>query len=994
MQYHVRKRLLASTLILGASSFAMQAHAQQAAAVAPATDSAESATTDSAAPDIIVTGSRIARTDLQASVPVQTVSAARIEQSGAANIQDVLNQFPQLGQSVGRTNSNFSNTGNGIATLNLRNLGSQRTLVLIDGRRSLGTPGSSAVDVNNIPTDLISNVQIMTGGASAVYGSEAVAGVVNFILNDKFEGLKVRFQNTISDKGDAARQYLSITGGQSFGDDRGHLIANFSYDNDHGLRSRNRAYSANDVPNRSSYAAQGLFDVSDVNNPAQGTFSPTSGRTFTFAPDNTLKSYQGANIDGYNRNNDRMLSVPVERYMGTVLANYDFSDAFKLYAQGQYSRTNSNASLEPSAIANSGPGAALNFDESAYAGIPITSPYVPAAIRAAAIANGVNVIQFRRRSNDIFSRSNTDHRDFYRGVLGVKGDISADNKWTYDLYYEHSQSRDHTSAQAIYTPNYGAALSNELTPGGQVQCSDPAARAAGCVPMNIFGYNTVTPAAAKFLQTYTGPTRTVTLIDGNTVQLTNGQNVAFDYLAKVNQDVVSGSVNGDLFSMWGGPVKIAFGGEYRHEKSSEVFDPFTQAGLSSGNQITNTMGSFNVKEGFVEIVAPIVENQPGLYYLGLEGAARYADYSTVGGVWSFKAGGSYAPTPDIRFRAIWSRATRAPNIGELYSSLSQTFPSLTDPCDQRQGNGDVTPKDNKIIPLPAGCSAIKGIAATVAARGTFQYSTSQIQTIDGLLGGNPNLKAETADTITAGAVITPTFVKNLSLTVDYYHIKVKNAIGIIGQQTSVSQCFTSNDPLFCNNVIRDANGFITRVNALNLNTGSYLVSGIDVAGHFLLPLGSSWKLNTDVMYNHRFQQQQTPFPGGPVQNEIGQADCYSCGRLGSGFKNQVLANFTLETDEFEFNYGVRYLGPLRDNLDGSTTVITPIPAYWYHNIQGKFTVGDSRKMELYFGVNNLFDKQPPKFGDTNPVTWPGTQTVADTYDLYGRMLYAGATFKF
>jgi outer membrane receptor protein involved in Fe transport len=951
-----------------------------------AQDQAGTSTPDSAqaGSEIVVTGSRIARADLQSSTPVAVITAERIQQTGASNVQDVLATLPSVGQNISRTSSNFSNTGNGTATVNLRNLGSSRTLVLIDGRRTLGIAGTSAVDINNIPTDLIERFEVVTGGASAVYGSEAIAGVVNFVLKNDFQGLRVRAQNTVSDKGDAPRQYVSITGGQNFGGGRGNVTANFSYDNDHGLPSRNRSFSATDIPNRSSYASQGLFDVS---NPNQTQFSPTSGRTFTFDGANNLKGYQGANVDGYNRNADRLLSVPVERYQGALLAHYDFSDAFKLYAQGQYTHTNSNASLEPSAIANTGPGAALSFDGSDYAGIPISSPYVPAAVRAAAIANGVDVVQFRRRSNDIFSRSNKNDRDFYRGVIGAKGQFTAGTNWSYDIYYEHSESRDHTTAQSIYTPNYGAALSNEIGPDGQVRCSDAAARAAGCVPMNIFGANTVTAAASKFLQTYTGPTRNVTLVDGNTVQLVNGSNVAFDYLAKVKQDVVSGSINGDLFSLWGGPVAISFGGEYRHEKSTEVYDPFTQAGLSAGNQITNTQGSFNVKEGFVEVLAPIVEDRPGLHYLGLEGAARYADYSTVGGVWSFKGGGTYAPTADIRFRAIYSRATRAPNIGELYSSISQTFPAVQDPCDQGGGQGDGA----AIGALPAACRNIAGIANTVASRGSFAYTTSQIQTIDGLLGGNPKLRQETADTITIGTVITPTFFKNFTMTVDYYHIKVKNAIGIIGQQTSVDQCVATGNPLFCSNVVRDSNGFITRVNALNLNTGSYLVSGIDVEARYAIPVGAS-RFDFDVMYNHRFKQEQTPFPGGPVQNELGQADCYSCGRLGSGFKDKAVANLTFSAPKFQLNYRLDYMGPLTDNLGDPDA--QRISAYFYHNLQGKVIVGAERKMELYAGVNNLLDTKPPVFGDTNQVTWPGTQTVADTYDLYGRMLYVGATFKF
>jgi outer membrane receptor protein involved in Fe transport len=977
-------KISSAPLVLGLAILAGPVAAQEAPAPAPAETANEET-------PIVVTGSRIARPDLEASVPISVVGQERIQQTGASNIQDVLATLPAVGQNISRTSSNFSNTGNGTATVNLRNLGSARTLVLIDGRRTVGLPGTSAADINNIPTDMVERVEVVTGGASAVYGSEAIAGVVNFIWKDHFEGLQVRGQMGLSDKGDSARQTISVTGGHTFMDDRAHIVANFTYDNDEGLASADRSFSAHDNPNRSSYAAQGLFDVSDVNNPAQSQFSAASGRTFTFTPANAVKPYQGANIDGYDRNQHRLLSVPVERYQGTILGGYDFSDAAKLYVEGEYAHTKSNAQLEALAVANTGPGAALNFDGSAYAGIPITSPYVPQAIRDAAIANGVDVIQFRRRSVDIFSRSNNDDRDYYRGVIGMKGDISS--TWKYDAYYEHSQTHDFTTAGGIYAPNYGAALSNEVGPNGQVQCSDPAARAAGCVPINIFGYNTVSPAAAAFLQTYTGPTRTVTLIDGNTVELVNGTSAAYTYDAHVKQDVASASVNGDLFSLWGGPVALAAGFEYRHESSSEVFDPFTQAGLSSGNQITNTVGSFNVKEGFVEVNAPVIEDRSGVKYLGVEAAVRYADYSTVGGVWSYKFGATYAPVDDIRFRAVYSRATRAPNIGELYASKSQTFPALTDPCDQGQGNGDGA----TLVALPTACNAIPGVSATVAARGNFAYSTSQIQTIDGLLGGNANLKEETADTFTAGAVITPTAIRNLSLTVDYYHIKVNNAIGIIGQQVSVSQCFQTGDPLFCNNVIRDANGFITRVNAINLNTGSFLVSGLDVEARYMVPtnfISEGAKLDIDILYNHRFDQAQTPFPGGPVQNELGQADCYSCGRLGSGFKDRANANFTLSTTNFQLNYRVDYLGPLSDNLDGSTAVVTHIPAYWYHNMQAKFLVGEQQKVEFYFGMNNIFDKKPPVFADTNPVTWPGSQTVADTYDVYGRMLYVGASMKF
>ncbi len=948
------------------------------AAPAFAQDAPQAAEAEAIADDqpvIVVTGSRIVNPNLQSSVPVAVVSSDRIAATGVTNIQDVLTQLPSVGQGITRSSSNFNSTGNGQATLNLRNLGDQRTLVLINGRRTVGIPGSSAADLNHIPLELISRVETVTGGASAAYGSEAIAGVVNFVLKRNFSGLEIHGQSTVSDKGDAPRQYVSLLGGLNFAQGRGNITLNLSYDNDAGLRSRNRAFSANDVPNRSSYAAQGLFSVVDLNDPAQAGFFAGDGLTYTFDANNNLKDYQGANIDGYDRNQQRFLAVPVKRYTASALGHYDlgFGD---LYAEGTYVKTKSNASLEAQAIDNLSATPVTNFDGSAYAGIPITSPYVPQAIRDAAVANGVNVIQFRRRSVDIFDRSNRNDRDYWRGVIGLKGDLGG--KWSYDINYEHSQVRDFTTSETIFAANYGAALSNEIDGAGNVVCSDPAARAAGCAPINIFGFNTVSSAAASWLQ----------------IDTTTGRRAPFQYVAKVFQDFASATVNGELFSISGkDAIGVAAGFEYRNERSSETFDLATQQGRSLGNQLSNTQGSFNVKEGFIDLIAPLVQDVPFVHYLGVEGSARYADYSTVGGIWSYKFGGAYAPSEDIRFRAIYARAVRAPNVGELFSTTSQTFPAIIDPCDQREGNGDGA----DLVALPAACANIAGIAGTVAARGAFAYSTAQIQTIDGLVGGNRNLRAEKSDTLTVGAVITPSFLRGFNMSVDYYRIKVLNAISTVGQQISVSECVNSGDPVFCNNVERDSNGFITRVNDLLLNTAAVEAAGIDTEAHYVLPvgfLGDEGRIGADVFWNHKFTQQRTPYPGGNVQDEINQAACYSCGRLGSGFRDSVTANFSLSNARIRFNYNLRYLSPLSDNLDGSTPVVTRIPAYTYHDFQLRAMVGESKKIDVYLGVNNAFDKLPPLFSDTNPVSWPGTRTVANTYDVFGRMLYIGVSARY
>lgn len=914
---------------------------------------------------IIVTGSRIARPDLAATAPLQLVGAPEIQASGAGNLQDVLADLPAVGQNISRTSSNFSTTGNGIATVNLRNLGSDRTLVLVNGRRFVaGQPGTSRVDLNTIPTDLIKRVDIVTGGASAVYGSEAIAGVVNFIMDDKFEGLRGKLQNNISDEGDAERYYGSLTAGTSFAGGAGHIVVYGQFDLDKGLRSRNRGFSATDIPNRSSFAAQGLFSPND-------SFAP-GANTFTFDSGNTLKQYQSANIDGYNRNNDRYLSVPVDRYMGAALGSYEFSDSITGYAEFYFTKTKSASSLEPQAVANTDIN---NPDGSVYAGIPITNPFIPTAIRNAMIAAGVTDLPFRRRSNDIFDRSNRNDRETWRAVLGFKGDIG--EKWTWDISYVHGQTKDYTRSETILGPNYRNALNAVAGPGGTPVCSinvdaDPTNNDPSCSPINIFGFDTVSAAAANYVTA-------------------NG--LLSTYNAKTTQDVVAGSIQGELFDLPGGGLSIAVGGEYRREKSVEDFDEATNLGLTLGNFLSDTRGKYNVKEAFIEVNAPILKEVPFAYALSVGAAARYADYSTVGGVWSWKVDGEYAPIRDIRFVATYAEATRAPNISELFSAQSETFPAVIDPCDQAEGNGDGAPITVPRASLPAGCLAVPGIAAASQTPGGFTYSTAQIQNINGFLGGNPNLTEETAKTLTLGVVLQPSFARGFSLRVDYYRIKVQDAIGIIGQQTSLDECLTGGgQDIFCNNIIRDVTGRVTTVNALNLNTGSFEVEGIDTEARFARKWGDT-SLDLTVRWNHKLKQNQTSFPGGPTQKEVGQLDCYSCGRLGTGFKDRVVTNAIIAYKNVSLSWKADYMSAVVDDLTKAPAAQISTGAYWYHDAQLRFNLDDD-KYTFFVGMNNVFDKKPPVFGDTNLVTFPGAQTSANTYDLYGRMIYAGVTFNF
>lgn len=951
---HVMKAGVA-TFVTSIALCTTQANAQQAPAT-PAADAPAPAET------IIVTGSRIKHAEGASPVPLAVISSGSIQNAGQTNLLSAIQDLPIAGQTPGRTASNFSNSGNGTATVNLRNLGAARTLVLINGRRSVGIPGSSAVDLNNIATDLIDHVEIVTGGASAVYGSDAVAGVVNIILKDKFEGVQLHLQGMESGQGDGRSVLISGTAGHSFANGAGHIVGNFTYTKDDAVASSARDFSRNDSPTGSAYTPQGAFTTA-------------AGDTYTFDSNNNLIPYTGAASQRYNRASQRLLATPVERYNASVLANYEFSDAAKLYAEFSYSKTKASGHIEPLAVDDGGNQgqSVYNFDGSAFPGISSSNPYLPAALAAA--AGPGTYLDFRKRSNGLFDRSPNDSRDFYRGVIGLKGDLNA--KWSYDVSYEHSQVRDDTSNQAILMTNYGAAL-QATTLNGQIVCADPAARAAGCVPINPFGNQTYTAAQLKWLSTYTGAGKA---IDG----ATPGQAVNADFLQKFTQDVATAAVTGSLFDLPNGPLGIAAGAEWRHEHVSEVYDPFTRSGLSSQQLNGNEYGGVTAKEAFVEINAPVLGNVPGIYALAFEGAARYAHYSTVGTVWTYKYGGSYAPIPDIRFRSIYARAVRAPNLNELYSPQANTAQQVVDPCDQNQGGGETaTP-----VALPSGCAAIPGIAHYLQTHTNFGYSLAQVQTIFGLVGGNSQLHAEATNTFTAGATITPRFLRNFLLTADYYSIKVKNAVATIDPQIAVTQCFNTGSPNFCSLVHRDGNGFITEVDGVNINAASYLAAGVDVRAiynfktHLFRP-GESW--NVDFFYNHKFKQQQTPFAGGPISNELGAADTYASQQLGTGFKDQFTFNLNYDTGPVVINYRLKYLGPIT-----ASSGLYHISPYTYHDVQVKFNVG--KTYNFYLGVNNLLDKDPPFIKSGNS-QWPGTNTVADTYDILGRMFYAGVTAKF
>jgi iron complex outermembrane recepter protein len=932
--------------------------ASSLSALAPSAQAAEQIA------EVVVTGSRIARPEVEASTPVQIISSEVIQEQGSPNIADILAELPAVGTpGLSRSNSNFLTSSNGVSTVNLRNMEDKRTLVLINGRRVVsGVGGTSTVDLNNIPTDLIKSVQVLTGGASAVYGSEAVAGVVNFVLKDDFEGIGLRAQTGLTSENDRKQNLVSLTLGQNIGD-KGNVTLNIQYDKDDGLRSRDRKISAEDVPFRSGFVPQGRFDLRD-----------DGGSNWTYSPDNTLQQGFVTAVDGFNRNAERYISVPLERILYTALAHYDITDSTRVFFEGGYSKVDSNSSLEALATDNSD---AVLPDGTVSPGLSIENPFIPQPILDQMTALGVNTLPMIKRMKGVFDRSNVNKRDFYRFVVGLDGDVF--NDWKWEVYYNQSRTKESTSSETALRDRYYYALDAVADPaGGSPICRDATARASGCVPFNPFGFNSVSPEAAAY-------------ITANGIKDT--------YVATVEQKVAAVNFTGPVFSLPAGDLMVALGAERRWEDSSEIYSPETQAGNTMGNALSNTLGKYDVNEAYLETIVPLVHDQPMAHSLELEAAIRFGDYSTVGNVLSWKGGLSWAPIQDVRFRAVYSKATRAPNIGELYQGANQTFPpGLTDPC-------------NKVTATSTGaadawCRTIPGIAQQIAAHGSFNYDPNgDTQSIEGFDRGNPTVLEEEAQTWTVGMVLTPSFAPNLSVSIDWFDIKVADAINFVPRQFTIDDCaFSGGTSPLCALITREevgtprprTPGTVFQVDSLPINAADLKTSGIDVAAAYSFEFANNQRLRFTLAYTYLDTLTLRPLAASPVENNKGQLD--GDGRLGAGFEHRGNVGITYGIGDLTAVWRANYLGPIKDTLDENGPSLDPdvndIPSYIYHDVQLRYDFGSDRQYTVFLGGDNIFDKKPPVLGQTAASQITGTETAADTYDAIGRFFYGGVELKF
>jgi len=895
--------------------------------------------------EIVTTGSRIARKELTSVSPINILDTQAIEFAGSNSVATILNELPAAGVpgSVD-TATNFRTTTTGLNTIDLRNLGTARTLILVNGRRHVGgSAGSPTVDVSMIPVALVERVEVVTGGAAAAYGSEAIAGVINFIMKDDFEGVEfnARYGDSSGvDEGGADETDFSILAGGNFADDRGNAVVYLGYSDRGVLNSRDRDLSANDATN-STFGPKGQFAT-----PA-GTLSLITQNESTGLWDKPFVAAE----DGFNRNAVRIIRVPSKRVQMNANLNYEFSEHANFFTEVSYNELESFSRLEPT-ITGEFISVGANI---ANLRVPIDNPFVPAELLSTFLADDPTAteIQMFRRFVELGPRTSDVQRRVFRTAMGLNGAIN--EKLDYEIYYQYGNfGQDQTNGGVFNSKNFFDALRAEPDGAGGFQCSDAFARGLGCVPIDVFGAGSITGGALDWV--------------GVDSQLTS----------RMDQQAFSATISGYPVEMWAGELGLAVGYEWREEDSKFNSDSLAQSGLTSGNTTPNTAGSYDVNEFFVEAIVPLLADAPAAQYLGLELAYRISDYSTIGDADAYKVSLDWQPFDDLRIRGGISTAVRAPFIDELFDPGSETFRSFVDPCAfGGMGGTSSTGEEYQVqsATVQANCAAIPGTA-------TLDPFGQNIRSAGGLSAGNPLLDEEESEAATFGFVYTPSGIEGLSITVDYFEITVDNAINAFSAQTTTDQCVRQpsfpNNP-FCDLIQRDpVTGLVLRIDALAINVAEFEATGIDFTFDYGFHLGPG-ELNLNLIGTHSMSNDFVPFSGGDVvdsQGEIGVPD----------WKGNLTSTYLM--DNWSLAWSVRYIDGVNvenDSIDAFGT----LSSYAYHDLQARFHFGSNDQYTAFVGIDNALDKEPPFLGQGTPGDVTGTNTAADVYDALRRYWYVG-----
>jgi len=933
-----------------------------------------------------ITGSRIATINVEGTSPVTVIGAQDIKMEGVRSVENLLNNLPQVFADQG---GNISNGATGTATVNLRNLGADRTLVLVNGRRVPGgspRPGGSPADLNQIPAPLIRRVEVLTGGASAVYGSDAVAGVVNFIMNDKFEGLQLELNHSFYNhqQGNPVASIVAARGfavpgdkhadgkisdatmllGSNFADNKGNATFYFGYKREDALKQSERDFSA---------CALGSNAAGFI---CSGSSTSFPGRFFTDigAGDFTVADAAGgvrpfAATDIFNFGPENYFQRPSDRYTAAAFAHYDISDKAQVYSEFGFHTDHTVAQIAPSGL--------FGFDASGPNAIRCENPLLSDAWKAVLFTAGAGCAPgdtanafILRRNVEGGGRQDDIRHGSYRTVLGLKGDIGA---WHYDAYAQLAR----VWYQGVYRNDFSITrASRAMDVITDPATGLPACRSAvdltdpNCVPYDIWRLGGVTPAALNYLQTpgfQTGST---------------GQNIIG---ATASVDLGAYGLKSPLAA---NPVEMAFGFENRVESLKlETDSAFTTGDLfGQGGATIGVEGEYKVRDAFMEARVPLIEKRPFVHLLSVNGSYRNSQYDTkAGSTDSYGLGVDYAPVEMARLRGSYQRAVRAPNVHELFDLQSiGLYDNDEDPC------AGPTPTATLAQCMNTGVTAAQ--YGTIIDNPAGQYNA--------LFGGNPDLNVETSNSFTLGVVLTP--MKNLSVTVDWFKIEVDDVISTIPPTTTLSQCLETGNPLFCSLITRDARGTLwatpdARIVATNANLAKWKTSGVDINASYDMRIGGMGGLGFTFIGTYLKEFKQEPTPG------LGTYDCAglygpTCGTPLPKWRHKLRTTWSTpwnvdlavtwrhidavlldRTDPHPLLTGVvrevdRKLGA-RDYLD--------VAASW--NVNKTFT--------LRAGINNLLDRDPPLSAQVGAGFGNGN-TFPQVYDALGRRVFLNATAKF
>lgn len=932
--------LTVSMIAIGAGD----ALAQQPAATAqpPAPEAGDDSS------GIVVTGSRLRASGFTTPVPVSVVGAEQIEQRAPSTIAEVINEIPAFRQSTSPTQAQRITAGGGQNVSDLRGLGGTRTLTLVDGLRFTPTNTTGTTDITLLPTNLIERVEVVTGGASAAYGSDAVAGVVNFILKDRMQGVQGTIQYSESEHGDNEEPLINLAAGFNFADDRGHFLIGVDAVNNEGvgtLYTRDWARGAGTITfpagRPANIPSQVLYDnVLYAAQTAGGVITSGPLKNVAFGEGGVPYNFQqglvsgtlmsgGVNPLGYPFGN-WPIRTPAQHVTSMARLSYDITPTTTAHLDVSWGKNSSNSFT--------------TFQQSPNLIVSRDNPFMPASVRQAMIDNGLTTVTVGRVNTEYGGYKTDNDYETARVAGGLKGKVFEDWDWDADFSVGRTLT-DQIIPNNINVPNQLAAYWVVAGPNGAPVCGNPttnpnltAAQRAqvqpGCVPFNIFGPNQETPQALDYI---------------TDAQIQN---------TTVRQTAASANLSGSPFSTWAGPLTVAVGAEWRKDKVVQITDANSQQNQYAFGNPKPFTGSQDVKEAYGEVGVPLARDMTFVKSLDLNAAIRRTDYSLSGAVTTWKVGLSYEPTDYLRFRATQSRDIRAPNLSELFSG--------------------------------------GGIGAANNISNPFKGTSGVLNTLQ---VGNNNLKPEIADTFTAGVVIQPTWswLSRFRASVDLYDIKLEGVIAAVGAQDIIRRCYNGVQE-YCPLITFDSTPFgIALVNVQSFNQNELTTHGVDMEVSYRAPIEAvglpgtldiralgTYVSNLTTIDTTGVSTDRAGFGNGGVPQWTWNANFnYKLDRLGVG----VQARYTSSLHNDVLLIGPddpRYSPTLSNSISDN---VFPSMIYWNLSAQYDLIEGDKKNLQVFGVINNLFDRDPPFASTVNLST-------GDVYDLVGRTYKVGLRFAF